>query len=276
MKYFLSIALLFVLISCGEEKTKEEIQERKEAISKLDLEVPEVESIFEKHGFDGSFVLYDPVENEKKYYNKDRCRERFSPASTFKIANSLIALETGVASGKDHKIKWDGKERHYDSWNQDHDLQSAFSNSVVWYYQELARRIGKERMQEYIEKFDYGNENISGDIDKFWLDGALKISQEEQIDFLAKLYNNELPLSDENMNKVKEIMAAEENPEYLIRAKTGASDKTGWYVGWVEKDNKAFFFATNIERKEPFEKFMEARISITQDLLDHYKIIEKK
>lgn len=271
MRYFFISSLLLLFIACS-EKTNEEQKVKKEALNNLNLEIPELETIFEKYGYEGSFVLFDLNNNEKKYFNKDQCSVRFSPASTFKIPNSLIALETGVATGKDFIIKWDSKQRYYPQWNKDHDLRSAIKHSVVWYYKEIARRIGREQMKEFIEKLNYGNKNINGEIDEFWLNDSLKISQEEQIDFLIKLYKNELPFSKRTMQIVKEIMVVEETPEYILRAKTGTSS-TGWYVGWVEKDSNVYFFAVNIKFKKPFEKFKKDRMLISRDLLKHYGVL---
>jgi beta-lactamase class D len=274
MKYLLLIAAFLLIFSCSKNTDEQITEEKRIAIDNLDLEIPEVESIFEKYEYNGSFVMLDLKTNEKKYYNKERCSERFSPASTFKIPNSLIALETGVASGKDFTLKWDGIKRHYPDWNRDHNLNSAIKFSVVWYYQELARRIGADRMKEYINKIDYGNNNISGNIDEFWLNDTLKISQEEQVEFLTKLYKNELPLSEKTMNTVKEIMLRDDTENYKIHAKTGTADKVGWYVGWVETKDNAYIFALNLERKEPFEKFMSDRIKISEEVLKHYGVIQ--
>jgi len=264
---------MFFLYACSDKPDEQELQEKQEAINNLNLEIPEVEAIFEKYGYIGSFIMLDLKTNEKFYYNKERCSERFSPASTFKIPNSLIALETGVASGKDFTLKWDGKQRFLSEWNKDHTLSTAIKYSVVWYYQELARRIGHDRMKEYINKIDYGNNNINGAIDKFWLNDTLKISQEEQIAFLKKLNRNELPFSEKAMNTVKEIMLRNDNEDYKIFAKTGGAKEVGWYVGWVEANNNTYIFALNIERKDPLDKFLSDRIVISHELMKHYGII---
>lgn len=202
-------------------------------------------------GYSGAFVLYD-VNN--KYYirhNEEQCNKRLSPCSTFKIPNSMIALETGVATDENFTLKWDGVKRWRDSWNQDHTLKSAIANSVVWYYQEIARRIGEEKMKFYIEKMNYGNMDISGGIDKFWLVSSLLISPNEQEEFIYKLYKNELPFSERTFKITKDIMTLEKTDAYTLRGKTGSSgneDGTsfGWFVGYIEHSNNAYIFATNI------------------------------
>lgn len=233
--------------------------------------------IFEGNKLTGSFVLYDLNNNKFTRYNEQRCKQRFIPASTFKYLNSLVALETGVIRDEHDTIRWDGIKRFSPLWNQDHDLQSAFKVSAVWYYQELARRIGEKRMKDYIAKVNYGNNNISGGIDKFWLEGGLRISPEEQIGFLKKLYNGDLPFSKRAMDIVKKISIAEETPNYTLHGKTGwaviRGVNIGWYVGYVEKDGNVFFFATNIETKQATDNFLQARIEITRKILKELGVI---
>jgi len=146
---------------------------------------PELEKDFQ--GFKGAFVLYDLKGNRYIRYNPERCAERFIPASTFKIMNSLIGLETGVIPDANYVIKWDGAQYDIPAWNQDHTLKTAIQNSVVWYYQELARRVGEKKMQQYVDAAHYGNRDISGKIDTFWLEGGLRISAEEQVEVLKRL-----------------------------------------------------------------------------------------
>src|ERR1700690_2762005 len=125
-------------------------------------------------GREGCFVLYDAQADNYVRYNPKGCAERFAPCSTFKIANSLIALETGVASGPEFSLKWDGVMRPIAPWNRDQIMRSAFSNSVVWFYQELARRIGPKRMADHVRRLDYGNRATSGGITNFWLDNTFR------------------------------------------------------------------------------------------------------
>jgi|WetSurMetagenome_2_1015567.scaffolds.fasta_scaffold75616_3 beta-lactamase class D len=202
-------------------------------------------------GYSGAFVLYDVANNYYIRYNEEQCNKRLSPCSTFKIPNSLIALETGVATDENFLLKWDGTKQWMESWNRDHTLKSAIANSVVWYYRELARRIGEEKMKYYIQKINYGNMDISGGLDKFWLTSSIEISATEQVEFLYKLYKNELPFSERTVNIVKDIMTLEKTDKFVLRGKTGSTgDKEnyshGWFVGYITHENNAFIFATNI------------------------------
>lgn len=231
---------------------------------------------FDEYNHDGCFIFYDLKKDTYLKYNPARCVERYIPASTFKIFNSLVGLETGVVKDQFEVFKWDSVNRFYNSWNQDMDMVNAFKYSAVWYYQELARKIGEERMQKYISENHYGNEDISGGIDQFWLDGGLRISPDEQIEMLKKLYHNKLQFSQRSMNIVKEIMMYDKTDTYIMRAKTGwalrVKDQIGWFVGYVEKGDDVYFFAINIETIKPEENFV-SRKEITFKILKHLGII---
>lgn len=224
------------------------------------------------------FVLYDFKSDEYIRYNEKRCEQRFLPASTFKIPNSLIALEEKVIPDENYVIKWDSVDRGWDKWNMDHNLRSGIKYSVIWFYQELARRIGREKYGEYLKSFDYGNKIIGDKEDYFWLDWSLQISANEQIEFLKKLVKGELPFNKRNIDIVKDIMIVEENDNYIIRAKTGLSDKkngiyTGWYVGYVESNNNVYVFALNMDETD-YEKIKtQVRIELTKNILRYLEVI---
>jgi beta-lactamase class D len=199
-------------------------------------------------------VLYDPRERTVTRFNVPRCGERFAPCSTFKIPNSLIGLETGVITDADYVIKWDGVKRSREELNHDHNLRTAFRASVVWYYQELARRVGREKMQEYVERLGYGNADISGPIDEFWLGGPLRISADEQVGFIDRLRRGDLPFSKRTLEIVRDIMTLEQKGDWTLRGKTGTEgaqgrdgkNVLGWFVGWTESKDRTLVFAVNI------------------------------
>jgi beta-lactamase class D len=225
----------------------------------------------------GTFVLYDLRRGRYLRHNPARAAERFSPYSTFKIPNSLIGLETGVIKDADYEIKWDAKKYppHGDtlpftSWWQDQTLRTAFQRSAVWYYQELAKRVGARTMREFVSKLQYGNEDTSGGVDRFWLNSTLKISADEQVEFLRKLHAGALPLSARSMGIVKEIMLLEQTPTYTLRAKTGGGPlgarSLGWFVGYVETTDNVYFFATQIEG-ENYLAIRDERTRLTRAIL---------
>lgn len=229
-------------------------------------------------GRNGTFVLYDKAAEKYFRYNEARSAERFLPASTFKIPNSLIGLESGVIKDADFVIKWDSVKRWNDEWNKDHTLRSGIQNSVVWYYQELARRVGREKMQKYIDDISYGNGIIGDKIDFFWLNNAIKISADEQVEFLKRFYDYKLPFSKRSVDIVKEIMSEEIYQSSKLKFKTGSGQKEDetwlcWLVGYVEKNKNVYFFAFNIEGKT-FEETSSARNKISREILKFLKVIE--
>lgn len=195
--------------------------------------------IFKKYGInDACFMMRDHTHEEIYFYNQDRCIRRFTPASTFKIFNSLVGLETAIAPDEQLIIKWDSVKRRPE-WDKDMNMREAFKVSNVAYYQELARRIGKDYMQHYIDTAQYGNRRIGPKIDEFWLNDTLKISADEQLGLLKKLYFDELPFSERSQRIVRSMMAQEETPNYNLYYKTGTGnygDSTiYWIEGFVEK-----------------------------------------
>jgi beta-lactamase class D len=203
-------------------------------------------------GRQGCFVLYDSQNDSYLRHNPKGCAERYSPCSTFKIPNTLIALHTGVASGPEFSLAWDGVKRG-ESWDRDQTLRSAFQGSVVWFYQELARRIGPERETEFVRKFDYGNMDTSGGATNFWLQSSLLISADEQVAFLRRLWAGTLPVSRDAQRMTREIMEQSRKEGRIFYGKTGTGGdqkadvaRLGWFVGCVSRGERTVFFATRI------------------------------
>ena len=217
----------------------------------------------------GCIAIYDERNERWIRHNAERCGKRFTPASTFKIIHSMIGLETGAVSGPDHQFKWDGKMRSIKSWNKDHDLRSAVSRSVVWYFQEVAKRVPPEKMSALLKACEFGNHKTSGK-QPFWLSSDLAISADEQVKFLRKLRGGKLPFKKEVMETVKELIRLEKTDQWTLYGKTGWAQpggmNVGWFVGWVDTGDNTYFFATNIE-SESAEGFGAARKEITMEVL---------
>lgn len=201
--------------------------------------------------FDGCFVLLDVANQELLRYNPKRCAERFSPASTFKIPNSLIGLELGIIPDADHRIAWDGTQHLRKELNRDHTLRTAIRDSVLWYYQELARRAGTQHMRDWVQRLNYGNRNTGAAVDRFWIDGALKISADEQVAWLDRLRRNTLPVSARSRDILLDIMTLADHNAVLLRGKTGTVGRgdaavLGWFVGIVRRGEREYVFALNL------------------------------
>src|SRR5689334_975401 len=209
-------------------------------------------------GTTGTFVGYKVDDYLIIASDKVRSGEGRLPASTFKIPNSIIALETGVVEDPDKDVfKWDGVKRSIEAWNKDHTMRTAIAASVVPVYQEIARRIGEARMQKYVDLLEYGNRNIGGGIDQFWLTGDLRIDPIQQVDFLDRLRRGVLPISKRSQDLVRDILPVTQAGEAIIRAKSGllgaerGQPSLGWMVGWAEKGEARAVFALNMDCKEP-------------------------
>lgn len=210
---------------------------------------------FREHGVRGTALIYDERADRYLVFDRARAETRFIPASTFKLFNALVALDSGAVKDEYEVLRWDGVKRSFEDWNRDHSLASGMKFSVVWFYQEMARRAGAERMQGWLDRAGYGNRDSGGGIDRFWLDGGLRISAVEQIAFLRRLADGRLPFSPRAQETVRRITTLEADPAYLLHAKTGwalggaADGKTdlGWIVGWVERDGRRWFFALNLD-----------------------------
>ena len=202
-------------------------------------------------GFDSCFVLVDTSTGRSFRYHPERCAARFSPCSTYKIFNSLVGLETGVLKDENHSMKWNGKKYSIRAWNRDQTLQSAVTNSVVWYFQRVASSVGEKRMQEYLNRAHYGNKDISGGITRFWLGDSLSISADEQVKMLEGLVDDELPFSKRSMAIVRGMLRLEQTEKGALYGKTGSDMKDGkkilgWFVGYVVQPGRTYVFAANI------------------------------
>ncbi|WP_236652823.1 class D beta-lactamase [Chitinophaga vietnamensis] len=228
------------------------------------------EKYFTQYKVEGTFMLFSNSQGEFKVYNLDRAKERFLPASTFKIFNSLVGLQTGAIKDTGMVIPWDGVTRSIPEWNKDLSIQQAFKVSAVPYFQEVARRIGKETMQLWLDSVKYGNMKMSR-IDTFWLDNSLQISPDEELGFVKKLYFDQLPFSKTAMKKVRDVMLMEKTPKYELAYKTGLGNagkkRIGWIVGWIEENRHPSFFVLNIESEDPNADMSGIRMNILRNIL---------
>lgn len=239
---------------------------------------PDLAKRFADDGTSGTFAALNVDANVIVASDDVRVRDAILPASTFKIANSLIALETGVVADPDKDVfKWDGKTYAIKEWNKDHTLRTAMAASAVPVYQEIARRIGADRMQAYIDRLAYGNRNIGGGIDRFWLTGEMRVSPLQQIDFLERLRRGTLPVSKRAQDLTRDILTVTKVSASIIRAKTGligVDDVTavngiktsiGWIVGWAERGSARNVFAMNCDIRDP--RHIASRMTLAQQCL---------
>lgn len=241
--------------------------------------IPEFQTILDAAELKGAILIYD-LDADTFYSNDFEWSATGQlPASTFKIANSIIALETKVVENESTLFKWNGEERRFRSWQQDLVFRDAFHYSCVPCYQEVARNIGAKRMNEHLSKLGFGNMLVDeSNIDMFWLQGESKISQFQQIDFLKRLYLSQLPISERTIQVMKSMIVVEKNDAYKLSGKTGWSvnddHNNGWFVGYVEANNNVYIFATNIEPTDKFDmnNFASARKDLTYKALKQVEV----
>jgi beta-lactamase class D len=277
MKKILLLLIALTISACAQSKNTSQKSDTADNIPNKNIapviKMPELKKYFDDNKVKGCIVIYDFKNNIFTYHDSIRANKEFIPASTFKIPNSLFSLEAGSVKDENELIKWDGKKRNREEWNQDTDMKMAFKYSTVWFYQECARRIGEKRMQHYIDTLNYGNKNISGGLDHFWLDGAIRITAMQQIFLLTNIFQNKVPFSQRNIDILKKIMILEQTPEYTFRGKTGTAlgggNSIGWLVGYLETDKNVYFYALNLELDEQSNDFkFNERFAIVKSIFN--------
>ena len=277
MKWFYaSVVLLALVIGCTQEK--EPSTEGSNSNVKLDTKL---QAVLDTALVDGVILIYDAQKEEYFASNLQHIEEGTLPASTYKIPNSIIALETGIVENDSTLFEWDGENRALDIWERDMVFRDAFRLSCVPCYQQIARAIGPEQMNTYLRKLNYpGMQVDSTNIDLFWLQGASKISPLQQIDFLSRFFGQQLPIKESTYSLMRSIMVVEENENYRLNGKTGwairEGNNIGWFVGFLEKQNDVYFIATRVRPSEAFNMDMFARIrqEVSMEAFRAMEIIE--
>jgi len=212
-----------------------------------------IEKLFLSEDVEGTLVIASVKGDLQETFNTKRAKIQFSPASTFKILNTLIGLKSGAISSNSHSFEWDSVDRGVPVWNQNHSLASAFKVSCLWCYQQIANEVGLSTYSKELNAVSYGNESVSDPVDLHWLNGELKISANEQVEFLKHLANATLPYELRYINILKEIMFVESHSNYALYAKsgwTGPELAIGWYVGYIKTEDDVFVFAMNMNMND--------------------------
>lgn len=269
-QFFLISLLIFSAIMCKALENPSDTAVKRAAGG---YEQKKLEKYFDDLNIKGSITIYDYKNNKWFYSDKKDSERRTLPASTFKIPTSLISIEEKAVRDENEVLKWDGIPRDFEAHNADTDLKNAYKNSTVWFYQDMAVKIGMNNFKKYLNEFHYGNQVLTGKPDYFWLDNTLTISPVEQINFLKGLYEEKYPLSKRTYNIVKNVMIEKQTDSYTLRAKTGwgivTAEDIGWYVGYIETNNNVYFFATRIHQNEPDKNkdFFSLRKTVTFNIL---------
>lgn len=231
------------------------------------IRLGDAEDVFARQQISGTFAAYDTGADRLIVLNAERAGRRFIPASTFKIPNSLIALEVGAVKDAGEVFRYDGKPRRVAAWQKDMTLREAVTASNVPVFQEIARRVGLDAYRNWLAKLDYGNREAGAIVDRFWLEGPLAVSAIEQTRFLARLADGALPMSTRSQGMVRDIIRIEEKDGRTLFAKTGWDGKIGWWAGWVERGDRKTAFALNMDMSRI--KDAPKRISLGKELMAH-------
>jgi len=211
----------------------------------------DLDGVFAENGVAGTFVLHDVASDRLTLVNAKRAATRLVPASTFKVPNSVIALETGVVKDENEIIPYGGRPQPFKQWEKDMSMREAIALSAVPIYQELARRIGLERYKVWLARLDFGNQQTGTIVDTFWLDGPLEISAIEEARFVARLAEGKLDASARAQSIARDIVRLESREGKVLYGKTGwrfsSNPNLGWWTGWVEANSKLTAFSLNID-----------------------------
>ena len=233
------------------------------------IERADLVPMFQSQGIAGTFALYDVQTDGLTLVGAKRAGTRYVPASTFKIANSLIALETGVVKDENEVIPYGGKPQPFKTWEKDMPMREAITASNIPIYQELARRIGLERYNLWLDRLDYGNRQTGTALETFWLDGPLETSAIEQAHFVARLALGKLPISDRAQTIVRDILRLDQKDGRTLYGKTGwrfsSTPQLGWWTGWVDHGGKVTTFSLNVDMPSPQDA--PKRVAIGRALL---------
>ncbi|MBS1730043.1 MAG: class D beta-lactamase [Bacteroidetes bacterium] len=241
MKLFPILLIFLALNSCAPNNVKTD---------------DSLQKFFDENHVTGCFGIYNNAQDQFTIYNLSRFKDStYLPASTFKIINSLIGLQTGIITNEKMVIPWDGITRPIADWNKDLTMEEAFKVSAVPYYQEVARRIGKDTMQHWLDSIGYARRydtpRITNNIDTFWLDNSFKVTPDEEMGIVKNLYFDKLPFQKRVQDIVKKVMLQEENANYKLSYKTGMGYTNGkyigWITGWIEENQHPYFFVLNTE-----------------------------
>lgn len=265
LAYILIIAIFLVLLPAlptyanGQERY--DFYEENKDITYIDLSS-------EFNEYKGSFVLYDSDNDAWTIYNKDAALEQITPNSTYKIYDALLGLESGIITPEHSNMTWNGEDHPFDAWESDQDLSSAMHSSVNWYFQNIDNIVGMDNVKSYLQDIGYGNQQTSNDTDLYWTDFSLKISPIEQVELLKKFYHNTFGFSDNNINAVKNAILIASTPDGTLSGKTGTGrvdgqDTNGWFIGYIEKSDHIYYFATNIQGSSNTTGSMATEISLS-------------
>ena len=253
LRYLLSALFILALFSCTSHRA--------------DID-NSLKKYFDDNKVEGCFTMFNNSNGEVSVYNMAMDTARVSPDGTFDIVNALIGLHTGRIL--DDSMLMEGQN-----------MIDAFKTNNVKYFQAVARRIGPDTMRSWMDSIKYGNKDISGGIDSFWLNNHLKISPDEQLGFIKRLYFDQLSFRKSVQQNLREVMLKEDSSQYRFAYKTGIGynekgNGQGWVVGWIEENMHIHFFVTFFKAADATTDISATGMKITRSILKEYGFFEGK
>lgn len=262
------------IVACGSPEAPSSSAPTTTSESRDDLRWP-----YDSAKVEGSFILHDLGRDHWILIDSAQADVATLPASTYKVLGSLIALEDKVIADENTVMPWDSVYRRQEV-DRDLNLRDALKHSAYWFHRDVARHIGADRLKYWWDTVGYGNADTTDGFDKAWVAGNLRVTPRQQVQFLERLYRNDLPFSQRSMDIVKSIMIQEDTLGHVLRGKTGWATPVGgdiaWFIGWVEKADSTgpFFFANRIHCSDTTNMaFGPARRSTAIDLLHTLDIL---
>jgi beta-lactamase class D len=237
----------------------------------------DLKSFFEEKKVEGCFTMLDNATGEIIVYNMGLDTMRFLPAETFDVLNGMIALHTGVLT--DEKMNLSIKNLDSNNVSKNVNITEAFKSNSVPFFQQVAKNIGQDTLQSWVDSVSYGNKNIGEQLDRVGINNSLKISPDEQLGFMKRLYFELLPFRKSVQISMKELMVMNDNTDYKLSYKTGAgknpkNENIGWMIGWIEENRHVYFFVTLLKSNK--EEVNKNTVEITNSILSHYGFFKGK
>ncbi len=230
----------------------------------------EIKSFFDEKNVEGCFTMLDNANGGITVYNMSMDTTRFTPGSTFDILHTLIALQVGAVINENTPIYIS------DTISADTNkctIKQAFIKNNTDFFGQISKKIGKESFQIWLDSISYGNKKIGENLSSFWMNNSLKISPDEQLGFMKKLYFDQLPFRKSVHLSVRDMMVKEDNSAYKFSYRVGTSinekhQLVECLVGWIEENRHVYFMANMIQHKNA--QSQSEVVNVTKKILEHY------
>lgn len=220
---------------------------------------------FDSAQVQGSFAFLNNQIGDIHVYNMKIDTLRVSPGGTFKIAETLIGVETARLTDGSTVLKNTG-----DSSTRGITLKEAFDQNNLAFFQDLAKKIGPDTMQIWMDSLKYGNMKTQP-FDSFWINGQLKISPDEQLGLMYKIYFDQLHFQKYAQDIVRQLMLKEDNTLYKLSYTTSeamdGNQPLAWICGWIEENRHVYFFVSVIKSEQQKEDLQKVVLRITKNIL---------